>query len=41
VHVASLLRERAEDDERAAIEKNFNSLRRQQTGRGGLLNFVR
>jgi hypothetical protein len=41
VHVVSLLRERAEDDERAAIEKNFNRLRRQQTGRGGLLNFVR
>jgi hypothetical protein len=41
VHVASLLRERAEEDEKAAIEKNFNRLRRQQTGRGGLLNFVR
>jgi hypothetical protein len=41
VHVVSLLRERAEEDERAAIEKNFNKIRRQQTGRGGLLNFVR
>jgi hypothetical protein len=41
VHVASLLRERAEEDERTVIEKNFNKIRRQQTGRGGLLNFVR
>jgi hypothetical protein len=41
VHVVSLLRERAEEDERAVIEKNFNKIRRQQTGRGGLLNFVR
>jgi hypothetical protein len=40
MQVAGLLRERAEEDERAAIEKNFNKLRRQQTGRGGLLAFV-
>ena len=34
-------RRRQESRERAEIERDFEKLRRQQTGRGGLLNFVR
>jgi hypothetical protein len=35
------LRHRQESRDRAAVERDFAKLRRQQTGRGGLLNFVR
>jgi hypothetical protein len=39
--VAEEQRRRRESREHAAIERDFEKLRRQQTGRGGLLNFVR
>jgi hypothetical protein len=32
---------REQEEARLSIERNFEKLRRQQTGRGGLLNFVR
>jgi hypothetical protein len=32
---------RVERTERQKVERNFEKLRNQQTGRGGLLNFVR
>jgi hypothetical protein len=35
------LRLRKESRERDAVERDFEKLRRQQTGRGGLINFVR
>jgi hypothetical protein len=35
------IRRRAEERERQQVERNFEKLRREQTGRGGLLNFVR
>jgi hypothetical protein len=38
--VAEEQRRRRESRERAEIERDFEKLRRQQTGRGGLLNFV-
>jgi hypothetical protein len=35
------IRRRAVEAERLQVERNFERLRREQTGRGGLLNFVR
>ena len=33
--------EKRAEEERVKVERDFGKLRRQQTGRGGLLNFVR
>ena len=36
-----LYNEKLAQEEQAKVERDFAKLRRQQTGRGGLLNFVR
>jgi len=41
MHVHAEERRRQEERERLQIERDFEKLRREQTGRGGLLNFVR
>ena len=37
----TVIREKQAEEEQVKIARNFDKLRRQQTGRGGLLNFVR
>jgi hypothetical protein len=41
MHVHAEERRRQEERERLQVERDFEKLRRQQTGRGGLLSFVR